>query len=243
MIAIQIQNASLRFQQRLLFQNLSLNIPAGQVTCILGASGVGKSSLLRLVAGLAPAECSAQLVASDQKPLQDRVAYMAQQDLLLPWATVLDNVVIGDRLRGQKPRFERAKELLQQVGLEKVLALRPAQLSGGMRQRVALARTLFEDKPIVLMDEPFSALDAVTRHRLQALAAELLKNKTVLLVTHDPLEALRLGQRILILAGTPATWVYSLELNTPTPRDIKDPQLLVLQAELLQRLLQQQEAV
>jgi putative hydroxymethylpyrimidine transport system ATP-binding protein len=244
MISIDIQNAMLKFEQRVLFQNLSLNITAGQWTCILGASGVGKSSLLRLIAGLAPPNCQATITTSDQQPLKDRVAYMAQHDLLLPWASVLDNVLIGSRLRGQPLNIDHAKTILQDVGLADAIDLKPAQLSGGMRQRVALARTLFEGKPVVLMDEPFSALDVVTRHRLQSLSAELLKDKTVLLVTHDPLEALRLGHRIMILAGAPASMVHTVDLShSQPPRDIADPHLLTLQSELLQRLMQAMEGV
>jgi putative hydroxymethylpyrimidine transport system ATP-binding protein len=132
---------------------------------------------------------------------------MAQQDLLLPWLSARDNVLIGRRLRGERvgPAARgRAEELLVRVGLRSAVTARPAALSGGMRQRVALARTLMEDRPVVLMDEPFAGLDAITRYELQALAAELLAERTVLLVTHDPLEALRLGHRLLVLAGRPA---------------------------------------
>ncbi|GAL36098.1 hydroxymethylpyrimidine ABC transporter ATPase component [Vibrio maritimus] len=117
---------------------------------------------------------------------------MAQQDLLLPWLSVIDNVCLASRLNGKKVddvTHQKALVLLDQVGLANKATARPAELSGGQRQRVALARTLMQNKPVVLMDEPFSALDAVTRHKLQELAADLLKDKTVLLITHDPQEA------------------------------------------------------
>ena len=243
MISIDVNQASLQFHHQVIFKNLSLHIPAGQWTCILGASGVGKSSLLRLIAGLTPEDCQALIDTSDKEGLRDRVAYMAQSDLLLPWTTVLNNVVIGARLRGtlQKSDIDRAKGLLKAVGLEKAFLKKPAQLSGGMRQRVALARTLFEDKPVVLMDEPFSALDAVTRHRLQALSAELLKNKTVLLVTHEPLEALRLGHHILVLGGSPAKILHTLQLTQPIPRDIRNPELMAQHSALLEALMGAQE--
>ena len=126
--------------------------------------------------------------------------------------------------------------MLVRVGLEGREGDRPARLSGGMRQRVALARTLMEDRPIVLMDEPFSALDAITRYQLQALAAELLAGRTVLLVTHDPLEALRLGHRVQVMAGAPARLGEALEPAGAPPRDVADPALLNLQADLLERL-------
>jgi putative hydroxymethylpyrimidine transport system ATP-binding protein len=210
---------------------LALDVPAGRWTALLGASGVGKSTLLRLAAGLIPSD------AVQGADLAGQVAWMAQQDLLVPWRDALGNVLLGAHLRGEKPDRARAMAMLAAVGLTPAdAAKRPAQLSGGMRQRVALARTLMEDRPVVLMDEPFSAVDAPTRHRLQELAAKLLAGRTVLLVTHDPLEALRLADRIVLLAGTPAG---AVELPVPegaTPR-AASPALLAAQAALLERLV------
>ena len=154
----------------------------------------------------------------------------------MPWLTVIENVVIGSRLRGESPDYQRARDLLASVGLADRADDYPSALSGGMRQRTALIRTLMEDRPLVLMDEPFSALDAITRLRLQSLAAELLRGRTVLLVTHDPLEALRLGDRIHVMAGRPARIDQALTPAGATPRDPADPALLALQAELLIRL-------
>lgn len=245
-LQITLTNASLRYAEQTVFAGLHLELPAGQWTCLLGASGVGKTSVLRLVAGLHAEDCTGEVTASDGKPLAGRVAYMAQSDLLLPWASVLDNVVLGYRLRGKlsTSMVERARQILQEVGLGGKEQLKPRALSGGMRQRVALARTLLEDRPVVLMDEPFSALDAVTRHRLQNLAATMLKGRTVLLVTHDPLEALRLGHHIVILAGSPAQILRQIELpQTNTPRDVRDPELLRRQGELLQELVLAMEPV
>ncbi|MCH8924989.1 MAG: ABC transporter ATP-binding protein, partial [Proteobacteria bacterium] len=132
--------------------------------------------------------------------------------------------------------------LIARVGLAGREGDRPAKLSGGQRQRVALARTLMEGRPVVLMDEPFSALDAITRYEIQALAAELLAGRTVLLVTHDPLEALRIGHRVQVMAGAPARLDAALEPAGAPPRDLTDPALLVLQAELLERLSRAKEA-
>jgi putative hydroxymethylpyrimidine transport system ATP-binding protein len=180
---------------------------------------------------------------------------MAQQDLLLPWASVLGNVLLGPRLRGEDrdPEIvQRARGLIAQVGLKGREEDLPARLSGGMRQRVALARTLLENRPIVLMDEPFSALDAITRFALQELAARLLAEHTVLLVTHDPLEALRLGHRITVMAGSPARLETALdvlddvggadELPDP-PRDPGNADVLARQADLLKRLARARENV
>ncbi len=221
-----------------LFEALDLELPAGQWTCLLGPSGVGKSTLLRLTAGLEPAGSETRIACGDGLPLAGRVAYMAQQDMLLPWLDALGNVTLGSRLRGEAGarRQAEARALLAEVGLDGAARKRPAQLSGGMRQRVALARTLAEHRPVVLMDEPFSALDMPSRLRLQELAARLLAGRTVLLVTHDPLEALRLGHRIHVMAGQPARLDRPLLLPGPTPRAVTDQGLLALQGELLSRL-------
>lgn len=233
----------LAFEDRTLVEDLTLEVPGGRTTCLLGPSGVGKSSLLRLLAGLLP---GARRSASDGLPLSGRIAWMAQADLLLPWLTVEENLLLGFRLRGAgRSRLaearERARRLLARVGLAEAAQALPHTLSGGMRQRAALARTLVEDRPIVLMDEPFSALDAITRHRLQDLAAELLAGRTVLLVTHSPLEALRLGHEVRIMSGQPA------RLGTPlrppgTPPRTADPALLALEARLLDELAGQPPA-
>ncbi len=235
-LSAHIGNATLAYGGRALFDGLDMALQGGQWTCLLGPTGVGKTSLLRLFAGLASSDTGDGAICGDGGPITGRVSYMAQQDLLMPWLTVLENVVIGSRLRGARPDHGRARELLGAVGLADRAGDYPRTLSGGMRQRTALARSLMEDRPLVLMDEPFSALDAITRLRLQSLAAGLLRGRTVLLVTHDPLEALRLGDRIHVMAGRPARLDEALTPAGDTPRDPTDPALLALQAELLSRL-------
>jgi len=233
--AVVLRDAGLSYGGAVLFERLELTLAPGRTTCLLGPSGIGKTSLLRLIAGLAE-EVSG--TASDQRrrPLAGRIAYMDQRDLLLPWLNVGDNVALGRRLRGEAVDRARVAALLRAVGLEDVAGARPATLSGGMRQRAALARTLFEDRPVVLMDEPFSALDALTRFKLQDLAARLLTGRTVLLVTHDPMEALRLGHRIHVLAGQPARLDRPPEPAGATPRDPASPEVQRLYGELLRRL-------
>jgi putative hydroxymethylpyrimidine transport system ATP-binding protein len=221
-----------------LFAGLEAEFSAGMFTCILGSSGVGKSSLLRLIAGLPPRRgtASGTVTDGDGKPLTERIVYMDQRDLLLPWLTVLDNVLLGARLRGEPRQRGRALGLLAAVGLSGWEDARPDMLSGGMRQRAALARTLMEDRPIVLMDEPFQALDAITRLALQDLSARLLAGRTVLLVTHDPIEALRLGHHVQVLAGSPARLDPPVAPPGVPPRDPADPALVGLYRVLIARL-------
>lgn len=220
-----------------LFGPISLCLPAGQWSCLLGPSGVGKTTLLRLFLGLSTGgEFEGSIVAGDGLPLAGRVSYMAQSDLLLPWLTVFENVILGARLRNAPHDKNRANGLLQRVGLMEHQAKKPAALSGGMRQRAALARTLMEDHPIVLLDEPFSALDAGMRADMQELACETLHGKTVMLVTHDPAEASRLAHQIILLSPDAATtWPPP---QTPPIRDIYTPETLTCQADLLAHLRQ-----
>ena len=218
-----------------LFPDLTLTLPAGQWTCLLGPSGAGKSTLLRLIAGLETSvRFDGSVAADDHRPLAGRVAFMAQSSLLMPWATVLDNVTIGARLRGQRPDPDRARALLEQVGLADHAAKKPGALSGGEGQRAALARTLIEDRPVVLLDEPFSALDAQTRAEMQDLAHATLRGRTVLLVTHDPAEAARLADRIEILSPSGLTAVSAPP--GAAPRAVDDAETLAAQGRLYRQL-------
>lgn len=214
-----------------IFSGVDLTIPAGQITCLLGPSGVGKSTVLRLLAGLG------QGIDFDGDLQTAPAALMAQDDLLLPWASLRENVVLGARLRGHSPDMSRADRLIAQVGLAEHASKRPTALSGGQRQRVALARTLMEDRPAVLLDEPFSALDLRTRVQMQDLAARLLAGRTLLIVTHDAAEAARMADQIILMSGDGARLVPAP--GTPVPRPADAPETLRCQAALLADLLEE----
>ena len=198
-----------------IFTDIKLSLPIGSWTAILGASGIGKSTFL--------------------KSIKLEAACMWQADLLLPWLTVIENVLLPLSLHG-KANIEQAMRLLQKLKLAHAAELYPHQLSGGMKQRIALARTLIQDKSLILMDEPFSALDTITRHDLQNLAQELLTNKTVLFVTHDPAEALRLADHIYIMHGNPATLSLAANLISASPRDTHQTEIITIHKNLLSQL-------
>ncbi|MFT4727972.1 MAG: putative hydroxymethylpyrimidine transport system ATP-binding protein [Granulosicoccus sp.] len=230
---IVINAVALRLQAHAVFDGLSLTLSGGEYHCVLGRSGVGKTSLLNLIAGSVVPD-SGEVTNDQGGSLGGQVAYMFQDDGLLPWLTVLNNVQMGVRLRGERSRAteERALHLLSSVGLDDWAGALPGTLSGGMRQRVALARTLVEQCPVILMDEPFSKLDAITREELQVLACDLLKDKTVVMVTHDPSEALRIAHTIVVMHSGSSAGLSEFRLPSEPfrARDHKD--VLSLQSEL-----------
>ena len=220
-----------------LFEGVSLELPAGKWTCLLGLSGVGKSTLLKLIAGLPiGGRFVGKITANDGAAVGGRVAYMGQADLLFPWLDVRQNLLLGQRLRGEMPNTQCADALLHKVGLSQHANKYPQQLSAGMRQRTALARTLMEDTPIVLLDEPFSALDARTRADMQEMAFAVLKGKTILLVTHDPAEAARLSHQLYLMSANGLS-LSTLKKSEPI-RAVDDAATLAVQAKLLLKLKQ-----
>lgn len=228
-----IHDLSLQFGDQSLFHQFHFSLPDGRFTSLLGASGVGKSTLLRIIAGLETNFMGKLCLAPDTT-----LAYMAQQDALYPWLSVLDNVQLSAHLSGKQSAWTKslALDLLAKVKMSEHLHKKPYELSGGQRQRVALARTLMTDANLVLMDEPFSALDAVTRHELQALAYELLYGKTVLLITHDPQEAIRLSDDIYVLKHQPAAIATTISPNSRPIRALDDAVFGQLHTQLLLEL-------
>jgi len=238
--AITISRLTLRFgPDQKLFDELDLTIEAGMTTCILGPSGCGKSTLLRLLSGSTEFDLAGAI--SFVPDTAGKAAWMGQDDLLLPWMNLIDNVMLGARLRGEitDDIRRRAGDLIAKARLSGWEESLPATLSGGMRQRAALLRTLMENRPVLLMDEPFSSLDALTRVKLQDLAASMTTGKTGVLVTHDVMEALRLAHRIIILGGSPARVLKTLCFATPPPREPDNPDVVGNYGSLLNLLLQE----
>lgn len=236
MFDVVVNRLSIGFADELIINDLTHTFEHGQWHVILGKSGVGKTTLLHALGDLlkTPAQQSGEVSDANGACLSGRFSLMAQQNDLMPWLSVIDNVVLGARLRGQSRPYRQAKLLLEAVGLDALAKHRPEQLSGGQKQRVALVRTLIEARDLVLMDEPFSALDAITRYHLQTLAAEMLSAKTVIMITHDPAEALRLADRLYILQDKgliPA----ALPKRHP-PRTLAQDEVWHYQQQLLERL-------
>lgn len=220
LMGIYCRDIEMSYGNKLLFKNLSIDFEAGHCTCLLGPSGCGKSTLIRMISGVKTIAYKGEIGFQEGVSEHGAIAWMSQKDLLLPWLTVIDNISLGAKLRGELTEEVKvkARQMLLDAGMADYEKQYPSVLSGGMRQRVALLRTLLEERPVILMDEPFSALDALTRLKLQDLSAKLTRGKTVILVTHDPMEALRLGDRIVVLGGSPARVVADIRPDGDIPR-------------------------
>jgi NitT/TauT family transport system ATP-binding protein len=205
--------------------HVDLEIQQSEFICVVGPSGCGKSTLLSLIAGLIQPS-NGQVVIGEEvvtRPYTD-IGVVFQSDLLLDWRTVLGNVLIQFEMRGMdtKPFVERARALLHSVGLAAFEAAHPWQLSGGMRQRVSLCRALVHDPPLLLMDEPFGALDAITREQLQVDLQEIWQRsrKTVVFITHSISEAVFLSDRVVVMTPRPGKIREILPIDLPRPRDL-----------------------
>ncbi|MXV73646.1 ABC transporter ATP-binding protein [Candidatus Poribacteria bacterium] len=218
--------------------NLNFSVDDGEFVALLGPSGCGKSTLFNIISGLlAPDTGEIHLNGSRINGNTGDFAYMQQKDLLLPWRTVLRNVLIGPEIQGEPLDTAKteAKQRLTQLGLSGFENSYPMQLSGGMRQRVALVRTLLFRKELLLLDEPFGALDAMTRTVMQAILLDIWAEarQTVLLITHDVEEALLLADKIYVLTARPATLKAEIPIPLPRPRNVTDTSLIRLKGELL----------
>ena len=213
----------------LAISNATFDVMPGELVSLVGPSGCGKSTLLKILAGLHPHDGGTVTMGSAKNPFDPArdVGMVFQQPLLLKWRTIIDNVLLPAEILGlpEKPSRERARELLALVGLSGAEDKRPYELSGGMQQRAAIARSLIHDPKLVLMDEPFGALDALTREKMNLELLRIWKQsgKTILFVTHGISEAVFLGSRVVVLTAGPARMADNFTIDLPYPRtlDIK----------------------
>lgn len=224
------------------FEDVSLTVPDGGFVTLIGPSGCGKSTLLHVVAGL-ERETAGTIELAGRPRTPGDFGYMMQKDLLMPWNTVLDNVAIGLELEGRPKREARARarELLTRYGLGDFCARHPGELSGGMRQRAALIRTLLVDRPVILLDEPFGALDALTRARMQEWLLQVweTEGKTIMFVTHDIEEAIFVSDRVVVLSPRPGRIAEVIDIDLPRPRRrliTADPRFMAIKERLLRRI-------
>ena len=225
-------------------ENISLHVMPGELLTIIGPSGSGKSTLFNLIVGLLEPDHGEICLDGERCDHRTgRVGYMPQRDLLMPWRNVLDNAIIPLELRGvsREEAREKARRMLPLFGLVEFAEAYPSALSGGMRQRAALLRTILTDRDILLLDEPFGALDALTRRELQDWLLNLWHQfqQTVIFITHDVEEALYLGDRVVVLSERPGRVVKSLAVHLPRPRRrgmIGMPEFGVQVTELLEAL-------
>jgi NitT/TauT family transport system ATP-binding protein len=237
---VKLESVSKRFgrgvSERLALDGISVSIEAGEFACIVGPSGCGKSTLLDILAGYGEADRGSIVEVSTK-----RVGILFQMAALFPWLTVRGNLRLALRLAGvpRVARDQRVNELLEAVRLSGSANLRPHELSGGMRQRVALARALSQDCELLLMDEPFSALDAITRSELHAFVGQLAieRGLTVILVTHDVMEAARLADRVIVMTPGPGRIAAVVDVEGSRPRQPDDP-AISLAAAILRRELE-----
>jgi NitT/TauT family transport system ATP-binding protein len=222
-------------EERLVALNdVSFELDRGEFACLVGASGSGKSTLLNLVARLDPP------TTGRIDTFGSRTALLFQDAALFPWLTAAANVELPLRLQGVAParRKEEARRLLSTVGLADFADSRPHELSGGMRQRVALARALAQDAPVLLMDEPFGALDAITRDLLHDELERIWQERrlTILFVTHNAREAVRLGDRVLVFSSRPGRVASEFRIDLPRPRRLDSPEVARLAGLVSDRL-------
>ncbi|MFS7261019.1 ABC transporter ATP-binding protein [Carnobacterium divergens] len=236
---LRVESISFAYSKKKIIEELSFQVDKGEFVTILGPSGCGKSTILKLLTGLKQKQNGRILV--DGKAVEGlslKFSYMPQEDLLLEWETVLQNVCLYQRIHKEKYKQEEVMQQLEAFGLKGYENAYPSELSGGMRQRVAFLRTVRCDADILLLDEPFGALDVITRGEMQEWLRTLRQtvNKTVLLVTHDIDEALYLSDRILIVGGSPSK--IRKEFNSETSNDARKEgtENLALRAEIYHNL-------
>jgi len=220
-------------QLLLALDGATLEVQRGEFVCVVGASGSGKSTLLNVLAGL-------DRPSAGRAHVHGRVALIFQESALLPWLTALGNVELALELREvRRPdRRDIALELLHRVHLDGFENRRPHELSGGMKQRVALARALAQDADVLLMDEPFASLDAISRDLLHGELERIWRESrlTILFVTHNAREAVRLGDRVMVFTSRPGRVAHEVAIDLPRPRSLDSPELAVIAGRITDRL-------
>ena len=241
---LNVASLSKRFGDLSIFENFDLMLPGNGFTVLIGPSGCGKSTLLNVLTGVSAGDGGE--ISWCGKPvlhLREISAYMQQKDMLLPWFSLMENALLPARVAGadMAESGEKAMALFNRLGLEGFENFMPGAISGGMKQRCALVRTLMFERALVLLDEPLSALDAITRRSLQLLLLMLQVEfeKTILMITHDIEEALRLADEILVLSGRPMRILDQFSLSGSKPRRLDDPELIKIKEYVL-NLLQQE---
>ncbi len=220
---------------------VDLRAPCQGFTVLIGPSGCGKTTLFNILTGVVSRQRGRVFWNGRQvQHLEQTAAYMQQKDLLLPWCSLLDNAMLPARMEGRSIADARrqALKLLARLGLDGFESYLPAAVSGGMRQRCALVRTLMFERPLVLLDEPLSSLDAIVRRSLQSLLLLLQQDfaKTIVMITHDVEEALLLADRLVIVSRRPMRVIETMELESPKPRQASDPGLIGLKERILKVL-------
>ena len=238
---LSVSNLSKRFGDLPIFENFNLELPARGFTVLIGPSGCGKSTLFNVLTGVATRDGGRVSWCGEAvEYLKDTSAYMQQKDLLLPWFSLMDNALLPARIGGQDMTAagKKAQLLFRQLGLEGFESYLPGEISGGMRQRCALVRTLMFERELVLLDEPLSALDAITRRSLQSLLLMLQVEfeKSILMITHDIEEALRLADEVLVLSGRPMRVLDRFCLPGPKLRRLDEPHLIRIKEHVLDLL-------
>jgi ABC-type nitrate/sulfonate/bicarbonate transport system ATPase subunit len=241
--AVGVERLSVAFGDLRVLDDVSLSVGAGEFVSVVGPSGSGKSTLFAALAGLVDADgarVEGRVLVDGEPATGETFGYMPQKDLLFPWRTVLDNTTLGLEVAGMGRRAarERARPLFARFGLDGFEDARPDELSGGMRQRAALLRTVVADRSVLLLDEPFGALDALTRTGMQEWLESVRTGYgwTVLLITHDVREAVFLSDRVLVLSPRPGRIRREVTIPLPRPRTaevLTDPRFAAAEAELL----------
>lgn len=238
---LEVRNISKSFDGKPVLQDISIELNRGELVCLLGVSGGGKTTLFNVISGLMkPDRGQVLLDGVDITGQPGQISYMLQKDLLLPYRTIVDNVALPLLLKGQSKQEARlrASAMFREFGLEGTQKKYPAQLSGGMRQRAALLRTYLFSQDIALLDEPFSALDTLTKsaiHRWYLDVMEKIRLST-LFITHDIDEAILLSDRIYLLSGQPGTITAEITIREPKPRDAEfqlTPEFLAYKRQIL----------